>query len=157
MPSFTAISKTAAAPAEVFRFIVTLANWPAFRGFGPLPGITEASTDGGAPLALGSRVRVCNTDGSIHHEVVTAFEPPARYAVRMELGPPASRIMRWIDEDVRLEPVSGGTCIRRRFQTRARSWITAPLVWLVTVLLLRPAVRRHDRAVAAALGAAPRT
>lgn len=154
---FTTTGRIDAPPAEVFRFVVTLANWPSFTGYGPLPGIVEASLPPGEALRLGARVRVQNTDGSVHHEVVTAFEPGARYAVRMELGPPASRLMSGIDEEVLLEPDGGGTRMTRRFTTPARSGWTRPVVWLVTHLLLRPAVRRHDRAVAAALaGRQPR-
>lgn len=147
VPCFTTIARSPAAPAEVFRTIITLANWPTFTGFGPLPGIVEASLPPGEAMRLGARVRVRNTDGSVHHEVVTAWEPGARYAVRMELSPPASWLMRGIDEDIRLDPDEGGTRVTRRFTTHARGWWTWPVAWLVTHLLLKRAVRRHDRAV----------
>jgi hypothetical protein len=135
----------------VFRFIVTLASWTSFTGYGPLPGIVEATLPPGEEMRLGARVRVRNTDGSVHHEVVTAWEPGARYGVRMELGPPASRLMSGIEEDIKLEPEAGGTRVTRRFTTHARGWWTWPMVWLVTHLLLKRAVRRHDRAAWAAL------
>lgn len=154
MPSFTTTSRCAASPGEVFRYIVTLANWTTFTGFGPLPGIVEAALPPGEVMGPGARVRVRNTDGSVHHEVVTAWEPGARYAVRMELGPPASRLMAGIEEEVRLAPEDGGTRVVRRFTTRARGWWTWPVVWLVTHLLLRRAVSRHDRVVADALARA---
>jgi hypothetical protein len=153
MPGFTTVTENLSTPEETFAFVVTLSNWPTFRGFGPLPGIVSASVPDGTVVGLGARVRVTNTDGSVHHERVTTFDPPRRYAVRMELGPPASRVLASIDEDVELQAVAGGTRVHRRFVVRPRSWLTSPLAWLVTHAFLRPAVRRHDRAVAAALSA----
>lgn len=149
MPSFVTQSENRRSPAETFAYITTLANWSSFRGHGPLPAIVRASAT--EPLRLGTRVRVENSDGSVHHEVVTAFEPDRRYSTRMELVPPASYLMKHIHEDVVLTPMDAGTQVTRRFETVPRSWFTAPLVALMTFVLLRPAVRKHDRAVAAAL------
>lgn len=149
MPSFVTQSQNRRSPAETFAYITTLANWSSFPGHGPLPAIVRATAD--EPLRLGTRVRVENSDRSVHHEVVTAFEPERRYSTRMELVPPASYLMKCIDEDVILTPTASGTQVTRRFETVPRSWFTAPLVALITFALLRPAVRKHDRAVAAAL------
>jgi hypothetical protein len=143
----------ACTPDEAFAFVVDLSRWPLFRGFGPLPGIVEATCEG--PMALGSRVRVRNTDGSVHTEVVAGFEPGHRYAVRMELVPPASQVMASIEEEVTFEPVAGGTRVRRRFVATPRAWFTTPLAWLFGGFLLQHAVLRHDAAVAAALGRPP--
>lgn len=153
MPTFTTGSTVACTPDQAFAFVVDLTRWPLFRGYGPLPGIVEATCEG--PLALGSRVRVRNTDGSVHTEVVAGFEPGRRYAVRMELAPPASRVMASIEEEVEFAPVEGGTLVRRRFTATPRAWFTTPLAWLFGGLLLRRAVLRHDAAVAAALGRGP--
>jgi len=153
MPSFTTVNRIPVPPADVFAYLVTLSNWPTFTGYGPLPGIVEASLPDGGAIGQGSRVRVRNTDGSVHHEVVTSFVHGERYCVRMELVPPASRLMDRIEEEVALSPVAVGTEIRRRFETFPRSVLTAPLVGIVTHVFLRRAVEQHDRAVAAALGA----
>lgn len=151
MADFTTVSMTERSPDETFAFICDLSKWPLFRGWGPLPGIEEASLPAGETVGLGSRIRVRNSDGSIHHEVVVAFEPGRRYDIRMELAPPASYVMRRIEESVELSPVDGGTRILRRFVTAPRSMVTTPIVWLFGGLLLRKAVERHNAAVAAAL------
>lgn len=150
MPCFVTESLNSSSPAASFQFVTTLANWSTFAGHGPMPGIVRASA--AEPLGLGVRVRVENTDGSVHHERVTAFEPGLRYAVRMELAPPASWLMVHIDEEVRFEPSGAGTRVIRRFETVPRSFLTAPFVALITRFLLRPAVEAHDRVVASALG-----
>jgi hypothetical protein len=156
MPSFESTFTAARSPAEIFDLICDLSNWPLFRGYGPLPGIAEARLPEGQRVALGARIRVENTDGSVHHEVVTAFEPGRRYAVRMELSPPASYVMASIEETVELESIAGGTRVARRFVATPRSLLAAPLAWLFGGLLLREAVARHNAAVAASL-AAPAT
>lgn len=148
MPQFTTHSDNPYTPEQTFAYIIDLTKWSSFPGYGPLPGIVEASVPDGTTLALGARVRVKNTDGSVHHEVVTAFEPGRHYAVRMELSPPASYLMSAILENVWIEPTQSGTHIRRHFETVPRSFLTAPLVWLLTHLLLKRAVIAHDQAVA---------
>lgn len=150
MPRFVTESRNPSSPSACFQYVTTLANWSTFPGYGPMPGIVRASAPG--PLALGVRVRVENTDGSVHHERVTAFEPPRSYAVRMELTPPASWLMRHIDEAVEFDADGVGTRVTRRFHTVPRSFVTAPLVALITRFLLRRAVEAHDRVVARALG-----
>ena len=114
----------------------------------PLPGIVEASLPDGERMGPGARVRVRNTDGSIHHEVVCAFEPGRRYAVRMELSPPASILMDRIEEDVELaETPEGGTRVTRRFVVTPRSLLTAPIAWFIAQCILRKAVEAHNRVV----------
>lgn len=154
MPCFTTESHLALSPAAAFAFIVDLAKWPLFSGFGPLPGIVEASVEGGV-VQLGSRIRVRNTDGSVHHEVVETFEPDRRYAIRMELAPPVSFVMAGIHETITLVPAPGGTSMRRSFVVTPRSWLTAPIAWFFGGVLLPRAVARHNAAAAAsARGAA---
>ncbi|MGE0432467.1 MAG: SRPBCC family protein [Planctomycetota bacterium] len=153
MPRFTTLSRTGVDPQRTFAFIVDLSTWSSFPGYGPLPGIVRASIDGdvrdaGSPVALGSRIRVENTDRSVHHEVITAFEPGRLLHISMEPGPPASYLMRNIDERVEMSPLpDGGTSLRRTFTVTARSWLTAPIAWLICKLLLQRAVRRHNRIV----------
>lgn len=150
MPSFVTQSENASTPAASFDYVTTLSNWSMFAGRWPMPGIVSATAP--QPLALGVRVRVENTDGSVHHERVTAFEYGRRYAIRMELSPPASWLMQHIDEELVFEAAGEGTRVIRRFETVPRSALTAPFVALITPFLLRPAVEAHDRVVARALG-----
>lgn len=148
MPSFTTCDEFPYPPSVIFGGIVDLTKWSAFRGYGPLPGIREATLPAGEQLGLGSRVRVLNTDGSVHHEVVRTFEPDRRYSVVMELSPPASYLMDRIEEDIELaETPTGGTRMTRTFTTFPRSLLTAPLVWLLTYGLLRKAVVRHNQLI----------
>ena len=155
--SFETRSLTPRTPEETFALIRDLSRWPLFRGWGPLPGIREATLPDGGQVTLGSRIRVTNTDGSVHHETVVALEPARLYTVRMELSRPASWIIGGIVETVSLAPVPEGTRLVRRFSVTARSVFTAPLAWLITRVFLRRAVLRHDAAVVAALAGAPRS
>lgn len=154
MPTFTVESEAPVTPEETFAFICDLTKWPLFRGYGPLPGIAEATVEGGGAVGPGARIRVRNTDGSVHHEVVHTFEPGRRYAVRMELAPPVSYVMAGIGETVELEASAGGTKVRRTFVVAPRSLLTAPVAWLFGGVLLPRAVAAHDAAVAEAMAAA---
>lgn len=151
MPAFTTRSRAPVPPARVFAFIVDLRQWPSFRGFGPVPGIAEASLAGEGALRVGSRIRVRNTDGSVHHEVVTQFVPGRRYAVRMEVARPASFVLAAIEEQVDLQAVGDGAEMVRRFELRPRWWLTWPLAWLICHLFLKRAVIAHNDAMNAAL------
>lgn len=142
---FRTISQTPAVPDTVFAYIIDLANWSSFAGWGPLPGIVEASLPAGETMRLGARVQVRNTDGSTHHEVVTAFDPGRAYAVRMEPTPPATWLMDRIEEEVELAPVPSGTRVTRTFRVWPRSALTYPLVWVIAHVMLRRAIHRHDR------------
>jgi hypothetical protein len=157
MPEFVTQSETTRPPEETFDFIVDLSQWPSFRGYGPLPGIVKAtlsepvSETGGAGPGLGSRIRVENTDGSVHHEVVVAFERGRLLQIRMELAPPVSYVLASIDETVELEPTPTGTRVTRRFVVQAASVFSAPVAWLFGGVLLRRAVDAHNVAVSAQL------
>lgn len=140
-------------PSAVFAHILDTSKWPSFCGHGPLPGIASAEVEGGGPIVAGSRVRVTNTDGSVHHEIVEELERDRRYRVRMELARPAALVLRRIDETVELSPAGAGTDLRRRFEVTPRSWLTAPLAWFVCRVLLRRAVLAHNAAVARELEA----
>lgn len=151
MPRFSTCNDVERAPGEVFEHVCDLSRWPSFKGWGPVPGIAEASLARGAAMGPGARVRVRNTDGSVHHEVVEAFERGRLYVLRMELEPPASRVLETITEEVVLEPLpAGGTRVIRTFTLTPRSALAAPVAWLASACLRR-AVAAHDRAVASEL------
>lgn len=154
MPCFTTCTQLAASPSAVFDAIVDLSRWSSFRGYGPLPGIVRASLPEGECMREGARVRVENTDGTVHHEVVRVFEPGRRYVVRMEVSPSAARVLRHVDETVELEPTAaGGTEMRRTFEIVPRAWFTTPLCWLVARGPLRRAVDAHNREAQTAFAA----
>jgi hypothetical protein len=97
-------------------------------------------------MRLGSRVRVSNGDGSVHHEVLDGFEPGRRLVLRMELAGPPAFLLASIREEVTLAPTARGTAIERRFELRPRSVLTAPMAWVLSACLAR-AVRAHDAVV----------
>lgn len=146
MPSFSTTGLLPVPPEAVYAAVLDFRRWPLFRGYGPLPGIAEATLEG--PPDVGARIRVRNTDGSVHHEVIDRLEPPRRYAVHMELAPPVSYVFGALEEDVRFEPVDGGTRVTRVFTWRPRGWWAWPMAALFGGVLLPRAVARHDAAVA---------
>ena len=148
MARLTTTSLVPATPEQVFDFIIDTSRWPEFPGHGPVPGIAKAEAEDGLPLKLGSRVRVENTDGSIHYEMIGVFDRPARIRLDMEVTPPASKVMKGIEEDVRITAVEGGAEVTRTFTLTPRSILTAPMIWLVAKLFLKKAVRKHNRIVA---------
>lgn len=144
MPAFATRLVTAEPPEAVFDRIADLAQWPTFTGWGPMPGITRAELVEGSEVAAGARVRVTNTDGSVHHERFEVFERGRRLRIRMELGPPAAWFLAEIVETVEVGP--DGALVRS-FHLPARSWLTAPMAWLIGGMLRR-AVLAHNAALA---------
>ena len=155
MASFQTRTDVATRPGLAFAHIIDLAAWPMFRGFGPVPGIVEAKLVNGTAIGPGARIRVTNTDGSVHHEVMHAFELGRHIAIQMELTPPASYVMAGIEERVDVEAHGEGTRITRRFTVRPRWFFTAPFAWLIAHGFLHRAVARHNAAVRAALEKRP--
>lgn len=151
MASFQTRTDVATRPGLAFAHIIDLGTWPKFRGFGPVPGIVEAKLVNGTTVGPGSRIRVTNTDGSVHHEVMRAFEVGRHITIQMELTPPASYVMAGIEERVDVEAHGEGTRITRTFTVRPRWFFTAPIAWLIAHGFLHRAVVRHNEAVRAAL------
>ncbi len=154
MPGFTTVTEVPVPPAAVFASITDLALWPGFTRYGPMPGFARAEVEGDGAVVLGASVRVTNTDGSVHHEIVDVFVPDVAYGCRMDLTPvtddpaarpsAAGRVFAEIRERVDLAATPSGTRITRTFTTVPRAWTTAPAAWIVTHFLLQPAVKRHD-------------
>jgi|LauGreDrversion4_2_1035121.scaffolds.fasta_scaffold232140_3 hypothetical protein len=143
MPSFQTVTEYRAAPAVVFDAIADTTTWHTFTGFGPVPGIVRAEPSE-IPLRVGSEIRVTNTDDSVHHERVIAFERGARYTVELTFGAPTSWLVRAMIEDIRYEPSPAGSRVVRAFHVECRSALAWPLVALLAHALLKQAVRRHD-------------
>lgn len=146
MPSFHTITEYRVAPAVVFDAIADTTTWHTFTGFGPVPGIARAEPSE-IPLRAGSEIRVTNTDGSVHHERVTAFERGARYTVELTFGAPTAWLVRRMVEDIRYEPSRAGARVVRAFRVECRTLLAWPLVALLAQALLKQAVRRHDASV----------
>lgn len=132
-------------PDEIVRQILDVANWSDFQGYGVLPGIQVAEFEVKTPGIVGSKIRVTNSDGSGHVEEIVEWHPDRRLTLHMkEFSPPVSRLATRFDETWDFETLSSGTKVVRSFQLHARSALTWPLLWMISILL-RKAIARHLR------------
>lgn len=146
MPSFELRVTSPVSAARTFATITDLSLWSTFRGAGPVPGIVRATLVAGT-VGLGGRVRVENTDGSIHHETYTEFVPDKKVHLSMELRPPVSYVMGAMEETIEVEG-TGATCtMRRRFDVRARFFFTWPLAFVLCRVFLKRACEKHNAEV----------
>jgi hypothetical protein len=130
-------------PGEIAGQILDLSRWPDFQGYGVLPGIKVAEFETRTPEVVGSRIRVTSTDGSRHTEEIVEWEPDRRLRLRMgEFSAPLSRLASGFDETWEFEPNGEATKVLRSFELHARSGITRPFLWLISVLL-RKAIARN--------------
>ncbi len=129
--------------------IADMSRWPAFDGYGPLPGIASAAYEGSPGPTAGARIRVQNRDGSSHVETMEVWEPPERIVLRLhEFGPPLSRLASHFLEEWRLTAAEGGTEVARQFQFYPRWPLARPAVWLIARLMSRAIDRHMDRIAA---------
>ncbi|HND33430.1 MAG TPA: SRPBCC family protein [Myxococcota bacterium] len=152
MPSFELQVSSPASAARTFAAITDLSLWNSFKGAGPVPGIVRATLASGT-VGLGGKVRVENTDGSVHHETFTEFVPDKKIHLSMELRPPVSYIMGAMEETLELEG-QGATCtLRRRFEVRARFFFTWPMAYVLCTVFLKRACEQHNAEVMRRLAA----
>lgn len=143
--SFTCIENLSAAPGEIVSQILDPSYWPGFQGYGPLPGIREATLEVRTPEVVGTRFRVINTDGSSHLEEVVEWQPDRLLRLTMsDFSPPLSRLANRFIETWQFEPTQPGTQVSRTFELHCRSRLAWPALWLIS-LLLKKAVARHLR------------
>lgn len=132
-------------PDEIVRQILDLDNWSDFKGYGPLPGVKVAEYEVRAPEVIGSRFKVTNTDGSSHVEEIVEWQPDRRLTLRMQaFSPPVSRLATHFDETWEFERHGSETKVIRSLYMYARSALTRPLLWMIS-LLLKKAIARHLR------------
>jgi hypothetical protein len=133
------------APEDIARQILDLARWPAFRGYGPIPGIQAAAFEARTPGVVGSRIRVTNGDGSSHVEEIVEWEPGRRLRLEMkEFSAPLSRLATRFEEAWGFQHTGGGTWVTRSFRLHARSVPARLVLWVISLFLER-AVARHLR------------
>jgi hypothetical protein len=143
------------APEEIASQILDLANWPAFTGFWPLPGIKTAEFETRTPEIVGSRFRVTDTDGSSHVEEIVEWQPTHRLQLRMhDFSAPLSRFATRFEETWQFERTNEGTEVIRSFELYATSLFAKPFLWVIS-LLLRRAIARHLRQLAVAAPLSP--
>ena len=143
---------------QLCRQIVELERWSGFRGWGPLPGIREARFERRTDDAIGSRIRVINTDGSTHVEEIVEWDPERRLVLRMsEFSPPLSALASHFEERWEFEPSSDRRPelrVVRSFRLHPRSRLARPVLRLIAAMLRR-AVARHLTEITAEIAADP--
>ena len=128
---------------EIAQQILNLANWPDFKGFGVLPGIKAAEFEVKMPEIVGSRIKVIDTEGSSHVEEIVEWQTDRRLRIHMkEFSPPLARLATDFEETWDFERIDGGTKVIRSFKLYAKSALTRPLLWVVSILL-KKAIARH--------------
>lgn len=132
-------------PDEILRQILDVSNWTEFQGYGVLPGIKQAEFAVRTPEIVGSKIKVTNSDGSSHVEEIVEWHPDRRLTLQFqEFSPPVSRLAKRFDEIWDFERLSTGTRVVRSFELYAKSALTWPVLWAISILLKR-AVARHLR------------
>jgi hypothetical protein len=136
------------APEDLFLHTLELSDWPSFKGYGPLPGIQEATFLKRTQDISGSIIRVQNTDGSTHEEHIIEWDPPKRLVIHFQqFSPPLSYladhfIEQWVVQNDHAETPT----LHRSFELVPKhSWTVLPL-WLIS-LLLRRAIKQHTQEI----------
>ncbi len=134
-------------PEEISRQILDVENWSGFGGYGPLPGIKEATFETRTPEIVGSRIRVTNADGSSHVEEIVEWNPETTIELRMgEFSPPLSRLATEFHERWEFD-YNGTTQVVRSFELHPKSAWTRPALWCIA-FFLKKAIARHLRQMA---------
>src|SRR5262245_28646540 len=132
-------------PEDIARQILDLTKWPAFHGYGPIPGIEKAVFDVQTPGVIGTRIRVTNLDGSSHVEEIVEWQPDRRVRLEFkEFSPPLSRLATKFEEIWDFKLVEGQTRVTRSFQLHAKSMLARCLLWMIS-FILKGAIVRHLR------------
>jgi hypothetical protein len=141
--SFSCEDTLSISAEEIVQQILDLENWTDFQGFAFLPGIRAAEFESRTPEVVGTRIRVKNTDGSTHVEEIVEWHPGRRLTLHFRnFSPPVSRLATRFEETWDFEPIRGGTKVVRSFRLFAKSFLTWPLLWLISILL-KKAIARH--------------
>lgn len=140
---FACRATLALTPDKIVEEILDLDNWPAFQGYGPLPGIQSAEFETRTPHLVGTRIRVTNMDGSTHVEEIVEWQPDRLLKIRMrEFSLPVSRLATEFLETWEFQPDGHETGVVRRFELHAKSLVAWPVLWLVSTPL-KQAIVRH--------------
>jgi hypothetical protein len=131
-------------PADVICLeIADVTRWSEFKGYGVLPGVENARYEKRSDDMIGSRIRVRNSDGSEHVEVIYKWVLGEEVAMKFhDFTPPLSYLATHFTEEWNLKATSNGTHVTRTFRLYPSQRATRPLLWLIS-LLLRQAIRQH--------------
>ena len=133
------------APDVIAQHILDVSKWPDFKEYLVLPGIKIAEFEVNTPGIVGSRIRVINTDGSTHVEEIVQWQPDQRIEMHMkEFSAPLSRLATGIEETWDFKRIDNATRVTRSFKMHAKSALTRPILWLIS-MLLNKAIARNLR------------
>lgn len=133
---------------EISLEIANMDNWTDFTGYGLLPGIKEAKYEKRTEDMVGSRISVCNLDGSTHIEEIYKWNPSEELGLKlMEFSPPLNRIATHFLEEWEFKAVNEGTIAKRSFELYAKSQVSRPFLWLIS-LMFRRAMKKHTTQIA---------
>lgn len=140
---FSCAAMLSSSPAKIADQILDVANWSDFGGYAFLPGIKLAEFALRTPEKVGSRIRVTNNDGSRHIEEIVDWRAGRGLTLHLqEFSRPLSHLARYFEETWEFEPGDDGTKVVRSFKLYARSRLTWPLLWVISIFLKR-AIDRH--------------
>ncbi|MBK7878205.1 MAG: SRPBCC family protein [Planctomycetes bacterium] len=129
-------------PAQVGEALLQLENWPAFRGYGPLPGIRAARFRVRTEGVVGTQIAVTNRDGSSHVEEITEWLNPNAIVLRLsEFTAPLCFLATHFIERWVFVPAPAGCRAERSFELYPRTWWGGVLLRLIAPLLRRAAER----------------
>lgn len=141
--SFSCVEILDISAAEIAKQILDVSQWPDFKGFGPLPGIKVAEFELKTPEIVGSRIRVTNVHGSSHVEEIVEWQPDYRITLHMtEFSFPLALFATGFEETWHFDRIGNGTRVIRSFKLRAKSALTRPMLWGISIFL-KKAIARH--------------
>ena len=147
MASYTATVETeiAADQASVFNHVIPIDLASIFKGHGPLPAVTGVQNQTGPWDKVGQSRTVLLSDGSSAREIITRLE--AHHYFRYTVSDFSGGLRFFTtaaDGQWWFEPVSssGPTHVKWSYTFKARSLLSAPVLWFITRFLWRPYMRQ---------------
>lgn len=133
---------------QAFAEVTSPDNLDTFVGFGPIPGILEATVEGEDALGEGAVLRVRNTDGSTHRERIEVLEPPSRYRIRIfDFDSAFRHLVDHAIEQLDFSRYGGRTAIAREFRFTLKTTLLAPAAYLLLHGFFGPALTRNYNAL----------
>lgn len=122
----------------VFEHIVPIDLASIFRGYGPLPAVTNTQNQTGAWDAAGQTRTVLLSDGSSARELLTKYEYPHYFSYTVSGFTGVLRFLTtsangewWFNSDA----LSSKTHVKWHYAFNARSIFAAPVLWFIVKIL----------------------
>lgn len=130
-------------PSKIIDEFLKIENWSGFAGWGPVPGIREASVIEQTESRVGTTFGVTNSDGSTHQERVIEYEPDQRLVMQIDgFSAPLDRLAERFIETWQFEWHDGVTDLQRSFELHAKGPFARVFLRLIGFGLKR-AVQAH--------------